>query len=177
MFQTWSFLCWIRRMWWRALLYQKIRTKCKCWIYNEIGCFFLFFLSVSLETNNYCRIKYSFDGNTSTELKSYQMTGSTVQSLNQSFSFNSSAGDQVWIQFEADGASSSGGDYRLSWHWRWKRMWSIYHGNHKWHKHFFCQWYLLLQSEFITDTGTRIMWRWSMVFLCWYITDNLRLPP
>ena len=64
----------------------------------------------SLEINDYCRIKYSFDGNTFIYLKSYQGRESTVQLLNQSYSFQSLPGDDVWIQFETDGDSSTGGD-------------------------------------------------------------------
>ena len=77
----------------------------------------------TLETNDYCRIKYSFDGNTFIELQSYQGIGENLQLLDQSFSFNARPGSQLWIQLEADGQSYNGGascfydDICLYGHW------------------------------------------------------------
>ena len=67
-------------------------------------------LSFSMEPDDYCRIKYSFDGDTFTELQSYQGSSTLVRKLDQSFSFDSSIGDQVWIQFENDGNDPNGYD-------------------------------------------------------------------
>ena len=64
-----------------------------------------------MESENYCRIKYSFDGITYTELPPYKGNGGAIiQLLNQQFTFSSAVGSQLYIQLETDGDSSSGGD-------------------------------------------------------------------
>ena len=62
---------------------------------------------------DYCRIKYSFDGNLFIQLKSYQGNDNIVphQILDEELTFDTSAGSQLHIQLETDGDSTKGDDY------------------------------------------------------------------
>ena len=65
-----------------------------------------------MEAGNYCRIKYSFDDITYSELASYQGDSGTLtqQFPEQKVSFDSDTGSQIYIMLETDGNSLSGGD-------------------------------------------------------------------
>ena len=65
-----------------------------------------------MEDPNYCRIHYSFDDNTYTELKFYQGGDGTTQLLDQTFSFDNTniGSSQVYIKLETDGDSWFGDD-------------------------------------------------------------------